>query len=159
MVPEALQLKTGHFLMKQSTETTVKPPPVAEATSKGGRSGTVTSPDGLLNLTLGNPQAKGSEKRGPNPELLFAAAYSACFHGALINAAKKVGTLAENSTVRACVSLIDDSSGGSRLNVELRAKLPGFEAAQAQTLMNSAHKTCPYSRALRGDADVTLVVE
>jgi len=145
--------------MTHPTETTIKPPAVVEATSKGGRSGTVTSPDGLLNLTLGNPLAKGTEKRGPNPELLFAAAYSACFHGALINAAKKVGTLAENSTVRACVSLVDDGTGGNRLAVEIRAKLPGFEAAQAQTLMNSAHKTCPYSRALRGDADVTLVVE
>ena len=63
----------------------------AEATSKGGRSGTIQSPDGLLDVTLGNPLQKGIEKRGPNPELLFAGAYSACYHGALGNAAKKLG--------------------------------------------------------------------
>ncbi|MGA3285704.1 MAG: hypothetical protein ABSD57_14765 [Verrucomicrobiota bacterium] len=49
----------------------------AEAISKGGRSGTIRTPDGLLDVTLGNPLEKGIEKRGPNPELLFAGAYSA----------------------------------------------------------------------------------
>ena len=71
----------------------------AEAISKGGRSGTIQTPDGLLNVTLGNPLEKGAEKRGPNPELLFAGAYSACYHGALGNAAKKHGT--PNSTALA----------------------------------------------------------
>jgi organic hydroperoxide reductase OsmC/OhrA len=64
----------------------------AEAISKGGRSGTIQSPDLLLNITLGNPLEKAIEKRGPSPELLFAAAHSACYHGALSNAAKKLGT-------------------------------------------------------------------
>jgi organic hydroperoxide reductase OsmC/OhrA len=72
----------------------------AEAISKGGRSGTVKSPDQLLNITVGNPLEKGIEDRGPSPELLFAGAYSACYHGALSNAAKKLGTPVENSTVR-----------------------------------------------------------
>src|ERR1039458_6209520 len=91
----------------------------AEAISKGGRSGTIESPDQLLNVTLGNPLKKGAEKRGPNPELLFAGAYSACYHGALINAAEKLGVPVKDSTVRALVSLIDDDHGGYRLTVEL----------------------------------------
>lgn len=141
------------------TESTTKPLISAEAISKGGRSGTVSSPDGLLNLTLGNPLTRGSERLGPNPELLFAAAYSACYHGALISAAKKFGTVAEDSVVRAQVSLVEDGTGGNRLSVEIHAQMPGFERAQVQTLMNAAHKSCPYSRALRGDATVTLVVD
>jgi osmotically inducible protein OsmC len=97
----------------------------AEAISKGGRSGTIENPDGLLNVTLGNPLEKGAEKRGPNPELLFAGAYSACYHGALSNAAKKLGTPAEDSTVRALVSLTEDDGGGFRLAVEAaRTLLP-----------------------------------
>ena len=98
----------------------------AEAASKGGRSGTIHTPDRLLNVTLGNPLEKGIEKRGPNPELLFAGAYSACYHGALSNAAKKLGTTVADSTVR---------------------------------VMDEAHKTCPYSKALRGDNSVKLVVD
>jgi lipoyl-dependent peroxiredoxin len=129
----------------------------AEASSKGGRSGSLTTPDGLLNVTLGNPLEKGAEKRGPSPELLFAGAYSACYHGALTNAAKKLGTPVADSTVRARVSLVQDDQGGYRLSVELHAQLPGIDGAQVKRIMEEAHKTCPYSKALRGDTSVTLV--
>ena len=131
----------------------------AEATSKGGRSGTIETPYALLNVKLGNPLEKDGEKSGPNPELLFAAAYSACYHGALSNAAEKLGTLAKDSTVRALVSLIEDDQGAYRLAVELHAQLPGIDHAQAHRIMTEAHKTCPYSKALRGDTSVKLVVD
>ncbi len=130
-----------------------------EAISKGGRSGTVKSPDGLLNVTLGNPLEKGIETRGPNPELLFAGAYSACYHEALLGAAKKLGTPVKESTVRALVSLVEDAKGGFGLTVELHARLPDMDAEQAQRIMKAAHQTCPYSKALRGEATVTLVVD
>ncbi len=131
----------------------------SEAVSKGGRSGTVASPDGLLNVTLGNPLEKGAEKRGPNPELLFAGAYSACYHGAVGAAAKKLNVPVTDSTVRALVSLIEDEHGGYGLGVELHAKLPGVDPALAQRVMEEAHHTCPYSKALRGAALVKLVVD
>ena len=131
----------------------------AEAISTGGRSGSIANPDGLLNVALGNPLEKGAEKRGPNPELLFAGAYSACYHGALSNAAKKLGTPVEDSTVRALVSLIEDDQGGYRLGVELHALMPGTERAKGQQIMEEAHKTCPYSKALRGDTSVKLTVD
>lgn len=131
----------------------------AEAVSRGGRSGSVQNPDGLLNVTLGNPLEPGAEKRGPNPELLFAAAYSACYHGALQNAAKKLETKVNDSVVRALVSLLEDDQGGYRLAVELHAQLPGVDRAQAERIMQQAHQTCPYSKALRGDNSVKLVVD
>jgi osmotically inducible protein OsmC len=64
-----------------------------------------------------------------------------------------------NSTVRARVSLIEDDQGGYRLAVELHAQLPGIDHALAQRIMEAAHQTCPYSKALRGDAPVTLMVD
>lgn len=131
----------------------------SEATSVGGRSGSVKSPDGLVNFTLGNPLEKGIEKRGPNPEHLFAAAYAACYHGALLNAAKKLGTELRDSRIRSVVTLNEDSAGGYNLAVELHGTLPGVDRAQAQRIMEEAHKTCPYSKALRGDAPVKLMVD
>lgn len=131
----------------------------SEAISKGGRSGTIESPDRLLNITLGNPLEKGAGKLGPNPEHLFAGAYSACYHGALINAAGKLGTPLKDSTVRALVSLVEDDHGGYRLAVELHAQLPGIDHAKGGLIMDEAHKTCPYSKALRGDTSVKLVVD
>ena len=90
-----------------------------------GRSGTIQTPDRLLDVTLGNPLEKGIGKRGPNSELLFAGAYSACYHGALINAAKKFAIPVKNSAVRALVSLIEDEgrarySFGSNSSVRAR---------------------------------------
>lgn len=131
----------------------------AEAISKGGRSGTVKSLDGLLDATLGNPLEKGIETRGPNPELLFAGAYSACYHGALVNAAENLGISIHDSTVRAKVSLVEDDEGGYGLAVELHALIPGVDPAQVLLIMETAHQTCPYSKALRGEAAVTLVVD
>src|SRR4028119_1353903 len=103
---------------------------IGESISRGGRSGAVQTPDGMLNTQLGNPLEKGMEKRGPNPEQLFASAYAACYHGAFLNAAKKAGVTPTNSEVRALVSLQEDDSGGYNLAVELRAKVPGQDKAQ-----------------------------
>lgn len=131
----------------------------SQAVCNGGRSGTLKSRDGLLNVTLGNPLAAGLETRGPNPEHLFAGAYSACFHGALNNAATKYGVSVDGSRVEALVSLIEDDEGGYRLAVELRGHLPGVDRAEVQRIMDEAHRTCPYSKALRGDTCVKLVVD
>jgi Ohr subfamily peroxiredoxin len=131
----------------------------AEAISRGGRSGTIQTAGGLLDITLGNPLEKGIEKRGPNPELLFAGAYSACYHSALIGAAKKLDTALKDSTVRTLVSLTEEDQGGYRLAVELHAHIPGVARTQIQRLMEEAHKTCPYSKALRGETSVKLVVD
>jgi Ohr subfamily peroxiredoxin len=131
----------------------------SEVISNGGRSGNVESPDGKINISLGNPLQPNIADRGPNPEHLFASAYSACYHGALINAAKRLGTALKDSTVRALVSLQEDDQEGYHLAIELHAQLPGVDRAQAQRIMEEAHKTCPYSKALRGDAPVKLVVD
>lgn len=131
----------------------------SEAVADNGRQGTISNPDGLLNFQLGNPLEAGVEKNGPNPELLFAGAYAACYHGALFNAAKRLGVSAEGSQVRALVSLLEEDSGGYRLGVELHASLPDVDRAKAEEVMKAAHETCPYSKALRGDAAVKLVVD
>jgi osmotically inducible protein OsmC len=131
----------------------------SEVISKGARSGTLHALDGLLDVTLGNPLEEGIETRGPNPETLFAGAYSACYHGAVINAAERLLIPITDSTVRAMVSLIEEDNGGYRLEVELHALLPGVDPEEAKKIMEEAHVTCPYSKALRGDVAVTLVVD
>jgi len=131
----------------------------AEAVSTGGRSGTLQTPDRLLTVKLGNRLEPGAAAGGPSPERLFAGAYAACHHRARSNAAKQIGTALEHSIVRALVSLIEEDQGGFHLAVELHALLPGIERTQGQRLMEAAHQTCPYSKALRGDNAVNLVVD
>lgn len=130
---------------------------IAEATADHARSGRISSADGLLNVQLGNPLEPGSEKLGPNPEMLFAGAYSACYHGAFLNAAERLGVSAENSRVRAVVSLNEDDQGGYQLAVELHATIPGASHEDVQRIMEAAHQTCPYSKLARGEVKVKLV--
>lgn len=126
---------------------------VAVAISKGGRDGTLRSADRPEASSLIDPAQK------PNPELLFAGALAACFHSAMIGAAKADGTTITDTEVHARVGLQKHAAGDSRLVVELRAKLPGVDNVKGRELMEAAHKACPYSKALRGEATVGLVVD
>jgi lipoyl-dependent peroxiredoxin len=126
------------------------------ATAKGGRAGHVTSADGLIDVDLGQPGTSPEPK--VNPETLFAAGYSACFQGALANRAKTVGVDTSDSTVTAEVSFGPTEDGGFGLAVELKVQIPGVDAAKARELVALAHEFCPYSKATRGNIEVTLTV-
>jgi lipoyl-dependent peroxiredoxin len=121
----------------------------AEVLSQRGRDGRIEASDRSLDFDL-------SADGAPTPEHLFAAAYAACFHSALRSAAKTAHLDIAGSTVIARVTLREDEKGGSRLEVELRAAIPGVSADQGERLLHQAHETCPYSRAVRGNVNVRL---
>lgn len=123
------------------------------ATAKGGRTGHVHSADGVIDLDLGKPGSQANPKA--NPETLFAAGYAACFQGALTNRAAAQGVDASDSTVTADVSL-GSIEGGVAIAVELKVEIPGVEREKVQELIEIAHQFCPYSRATRGNIEVTL---
>jgi Ohr subfamily peroxiredoxin len=125
------------------------------ATAKGARTGHVTSEDGVIDLDLGKPGSQANPKA--NPETLFAAGYAACFQGALANRAATQEIDTSDSTVTAVVSL-GAIEGGVGLAVELKVAIPGVDRAKAQELVELAHQFCPYSRATRGNIEVTLTV-
>ena len=130
-----------------------------EATAWGGREGRVASSDGVLDLQLAVPKAMG----GPggdltNPEQLFAAGYAACFHSALKAVAREAKVDASQSAVTAKVSIGPDGSDGFGLEVELEAELPDIDHSVAWQLVAKAHQVCPYSKATRGNIEVTLTV-
>ena len=125
------------------------------ATAKGGRDGNVSSEDGVIELPLGKPGSRSNPKA--NPESLFAAGYAACFGNALNGVAKAQGLDTSESTVTASVSL-GRTDTGVGLAVTLQGRIPGVDEAKAQELMEQAHQACPYSKATRGNIDVTLSV-
>ncbi|UQX88741.1 organic hydroperoxide resistance protein [Jatrophihabitans telluris] len=126
------------------------------ATAHGGRAGHVRSADGLVDFDLAQPGT--TPEPAVNPETLFAAGYSACFQGALANRAKTQGIDTSDSTVTANVSFGLADDGGVGLAVELEVTIPGVEAAKAHELVELAHQFCPYSKATRGNINVTLTV-
>jgi lipoyl-dependent peroxiredoxin len=130
---------------------------ITAATAKGGRAGHVTSADGVIDVDLAQPGTFSGDPKA-NPETLFAAGYSACFQGALLNRAKTKGVDTSDSTVTAEVSFGPSEDGGFGLAVELKVSMPGVEPGQARELLELAHQFCPYSKATRGNIDVTLTV-
>ena len=119
----------------------------------GGREGHARSDDGQLDVALSPP---GSGRPGTNPEQLFAAGWSACFEGAMGIAARKLRiNLPAGTAIDAEVDLgmIGD---GYQLQARLNISLPGLDAQQAQAIVDEAHRTCPYSKATRGNIDVQI---
>ena len=130
----------------------------AEALSTGsGRSGHVRTTDGAVDLELAPPKEVGGSGQGANPEQLFASGYAACFHSALLGAARAAKVTVEDSSVGARVNL-GKTGDGFGLSVELEVVLPGIDPDTAQKLADTAHAHCPYSNATRGNIDVTVTV-
>src|SRR6202522_89093 len=125
----------------------------AKVRTTGGRDGAARSDDGRLEITLSPPGHSGT---GTNPEQLFAAGWSACFIGAMKIAAGKMKVrVPETTAIDAEVDLCLTGEAyfiQARLNISL----PGLDGEVAQALVNAAHQTCPYSKATRGNIDVTL---
>ena len=129
----------------------------AEATSSGGgRNGHVRTSDGVLDADVKMPPELGGPGGATNPEQLFAAAYAACFHGALRLVARNKGVqLSDDATIDAAVGLRKDDTGFA-ISATITAHLPGLDQTQADELVAAAHEVCPYSKATRGNVEVQL---
>jgi lipoyl-dependent peroxiredoxin len=53
---------------------------------------------------------------------------------------------------------LNTAGGQYFLSARLNISLPGLEREVAQALADAAHQTCPYSKAVRGNVDVTISV-
>ncbi len=127
----------------------------AKTRTTGGRSGASRSDDGRLDTKLSIPGTAGS---GTNPEQLFATGWSACFEGAMGLAARQMKiALPPETAIDAEVDLCS-TDGASFLQARLNVNLPGLDREVARALMEAAHQTCPYSKATRGNIDVTINV-
>ena len=126
----------------------------AKTRTTGGRDGgSSRSSDGQLDIKLSTP---GTSRPGTNPEQLFAAGWSACFIGAM-----KIAAGAMKVRLPADVALdteVDLCSGadGYFLRARLNANLPGLDRQVAQSILDTAHQTCPYSKSTRGNIEVEI---
>ncbi|WP_017627758.1 organic hydroperoxide resistance protein [Nocardiopsis chromatogenes] len=129
----------------------------AKASVSGeGRKGAGSTGDGRLDVELSVPKGLGGDDGpGTNPEQLFAVGYAACFHGALKKVAREAKVSVDGSTIDSEVS-IGSGDDGFGLAVQLKVTIPGQDQAGAQKLADAAHQVCPYSKATRGNIEVTV---
>jgi lipoyl-dependent peroxiredoxin len=116
----------------------------------GRASGVVRSTDGQLDLELRLPEALGGPGGGTNPEQLFAAAYAACFHGALSLLAAKAEIAIVGAKVEVTVDFGRDPVDGLfNLIAQVRIHLPGVEPSVAEALVRNTERFCPYAKMAR----------
>ena len=129
----------------------------AKVHTSGGRDkGEARSSDDRLHVKLSVPGTPGA---GTNPEQLFAAGWSACFEGAMaVVAAKKKIALPADLAIDAEIDLNLAGASDFFLRARLNVSLPGIERSVAQELVDAAHQICPYSKATRGNIDVTITL-
>ena len=129
-------------------------------TAVGGRSGTVRSEDGILELSLAPPKELGGKGGATNPEQLFAAGYAACFENAVIHVTRKQTDKVRDDAIEAVaeVGLADNGQGGFALEVTLNVVITGLDQAKAEEIVQAAHLVCPYSNAVKGNVDVQINV-
>jgi Ohr subfamily peroxiredoxin len=118
----------------------------------GGRDGAARSDDARLDIKLSTPGGPGT---GTNPEQLLAAGWSACFQGAMAICAKQMNVKLTEVAIDTEIDL-NLNDGGFFLAARLNISLPGLDPETAHAVIEAAHRTCPYSKALQGNVDVAF---
>jgi Ohr subfamily peroxiredoxin len=131
----------------------------AEATATGGREGHARTSDGRVDVDLDVPTEMGGPGGpGTNPEQLFATGWAACFQSSLLRFATGRELDLRDSRLTARVGIGPIPRGGFGLVAALDLDAPRVPRDIAVELMSRAHEMCPYSRATRGNIEVTLTV-
>jgi lipoyl-dependent peroxiredoxin len=125
----------------------------------GGGAGKLTSGSGALD-ELGVTWASRTERPEgrTSPEELIAAAHASCFAMALALVLGSNRTPPERLAVKAACTL-DEVDGAPRITtIELavRARVPGLDAADLERITESAGDLCPVSNALRGNVKISV---
>jgi lipoyl-dependent peroxiredoxin len=116
----------------------------------GRASGVARSNDGSLDIALRLPVELGGGGGGTNPEQLFAAAYAACFHGALNLLATRRGIPLADARVEVSVAFGRDPMDGLfMLTADVAIHLPGVEKSLAEELVRHTERFCPYAKLAR----------
>ena len=131
-----------------------------KVTASGGRHGHIRSEDGLLDLKLALPRQLGGKGDATNPEQLFAGGYAACFENALLRVSREAGLRFADPDVEvtAEVGIRRNNAGTFVLSAALAITITGVDQKKAEDLVESVHKICPYSNAIRGNVEVGITV-
>lgn len=115
--------------------------------------GTITTPSGVLQDSPYSFHTRFEDKKGTNPEELIAAAHSGCFTMALSLFLGNAGFAPTALDTTAVVSLDQVKSAWAITKIELtlKAKIPGIDDAKFQELAAFAKANCPISKLLNAE--------
>jgi len=131
----------------------------ASATWKGGLKdgkGSLVTASGVLDNTPYSFGTRFENGKGTNPEELIAAAHAGCFAMALSAQLGEANLRADTIEATATVTLQKNAAGWevTTSHLDVRARIPGADAAAFELAANNAKAGCPISRLL--NAKITM---
>ena len=121
---------------------------------------TAASSGAFSGLPYSLPTRVGQTEGNTSPEELLAAAHGGCFTMSLAGELTKADTPPGRLDVR-CTITMDEVEGRGHLIVhsalDVRARVPGVDAAGLEAAVDAAHEGCSFSSLLR-DAGVTVAI-
>ncbi|HVU01396.1 MAG TPA: OsmC family protein [Polyangiaceae bacterium] len=118
--------------------------------------GTVSTDSGVLDETQYSFSTRFEDGKGTNPEELIGAAHAGCFTMALSGQLGAANLTAEAIDTVASVTMekLDAGFTVTKIHLDVKAKIPGADAAAFEKAANAAKEGCPISRLLR--ATITM---
>jgi osmotically inducible protein OsmC len=131
---------------------------------KGGLkdgTGMVSTESGVLQGVNYSFAKRFGEERGTNPEELIGAAHAACFSMALSAVLGEAGMTAESIDTSAAVTVVPADGGFSITKVDLtvRARIPGADEAAFMKAAEGAKANCPVSKVLNAEISMDAKLE
>ncbi|HEY6121477.1 MAG TPA: OsmC family protein [Pyrinomonadaceae bacterium] len=136
----------------------------ASAVWRGGLKdgkGTIATDSGVLDNAQYSFSTRFEEGKGTNPEELIAAAHAGCFSMALSGQLGNAGLTAESINTTASVTLEKTDAGFTitKVQLDVRAKVPGATEETFNTAANNAKAGCPVSRLLKAEITMNAKLE
>ena len=136
----------------------------ASAVWRGGLKdgkGTIATDSGVLDNAQYSFTTRFEEGKGTNPEELIAAAHAGCFSMALSGQLGNAGLTAESINTTASVTLEKTDAGFTitKVQLDVRAKVPGATEETFNTAANNAKAGCPVSRLLKAEITMNAKLE
>ena len=118
--------------------------------------GTLTTESGVLSATPYSFRTRFESEKGTNPEELIGAAHAGCFTMALSMILGMAGMTAEKLETEATITL-EQKDGGFAVtasHLDVKATIPGANAAAFEKAAQTAKANCPISKLL--NATITM---
>ena len=128
------------------------------ATAFGGRDGEIRDTQSGYSVKLSKPAEMGGvNPKGTNPEELFSIGYSSCFASSLEYLLIANGVVYEFLSVKADTALMMDEKTGFSFALTVKARIQGVSKEVEKEYIQKAYNFCPYSKAIKGNVNVTFV--
>lgn len=114
--------------------------------------GTISTQSTTLDNAQLSFRTRFAEGVGTNPEELIAAAHSGCYTMQLSFLLSEAGFVPANLDTEAVLTFEDGTI--TKIHLDLKADVPGLDAAQFEALAQKAKSICPVSKVL--NAEITL---